>query len=222
LNRTSSRIDVLREAAKDLRYLLNRGYHKETVLKIIGDKYLLDKSERLILYRSVYSEYEVEVVSKKKLSAKEVRGKNVWIDGFNVLNTVEAALKNHELALCDDGIVRDFSEVYGKYRISECTSTSIRLIGSSLKELDVSRITVLYESQVSKSGEIAKMMKEILRNLDLDLYVELSKTVDSILSRVDGVVCTSDSAILLKAKHIFDIAGYIIIEKLGYQNLIRI
>lgn len=222
MNKISSRINVLREAAKDLRYLLNRGYRKETVLKIIGDRYLLDKSERLILYRSVYSEHEVEVISKKMLSEEEIKDKDIWIDGFNVLNTVEAALRNHELALCDDGIMRDFSEVYGRYKISEYTSTSIRLIGSILKELGVSKTTVLYESQVSKSGEIAKMMKEISRNLNLDLQVELSKTVDSTLSRVDGVVCTSDSAILLKARHIFDLAGYIVIKKIDYQKLIRI
>lgn len=208
------RLEILREAAVDIRYLLDRGYRKESVLKFVGDKHQLDKNERLILYRSIHSRDEVESVKKKMLEPSKIVDKDVWVDGFNVLNTVEAALKGALLVICDDRVVRDFSQVYGRYKISPLTSSSLKLILEELKTLSPSHVRVLYDSHISKSGEVAKMTREIISSLALRGDAETVKTVDSILSKTDGVVCTSDSVILSECRHFFDIAGYIIINKM--------
>ncbi|MCL7401644.1 MAG: DUF434 domain-containing protein [Thaumarchaeota archaeon] len=208
------RFEVLKEAAVDLRYLLDRGYRKESALRLIGDKYQLDKSERLVLYRSTYSKNEIQNVKEKMLESSMVSGKDLWIDGFNVLNTVEAALKGELLILCDDGIVRDFSQVYGRYRFSQLTLSSLQLIMGELKNLYPSCVRVFYDSQISKSGEIAKITREVISNLGLRGDAETTKTVDSILSKTDAVVCTSDSVILSACRYIFDLAGYIITSRI--------
>jgi hypothetical protein len=208
------RFEVLKEAAVDLRYLLDRGYRKESALRLIGDKYQLDKSERLVLYRSTYSKNEIQNVKEKMLESSMVSGKDLWIDGFNVLNTVEAALKGELLILCDDGIVRDFSQVYGRYRFSQLTLSSLQLIMGELKNLHPSCVRVFYDSQISKSGEIAKITREVISNLGLRGDAETTKTVDSILSKTDAVVCTSDSVILSACRYIFDLAGYIITSRI--------
>jgi hypothetical protein len=143
-----------------------------------------------------------------------VSGKDLWIDGFNVLNTVEAALKGELLILCDDGIVRDFSQVYGRYRFSQLTLSSLQLIMGELKNLHPSCVRVFYDSQISKSGEIAKITREVISNLGLRGDAETTKTVDSILSKTDAVVCTSDSVILSACRYIFDLAGYIITSRI--------
>jgi hypothetical protein len=208
------RFEVLKEAAVDLRYLLDRGYRKESALRLVGDKYQLDKSERLVLYRSTYSKNEIQNVKEKMLESSMVAGKDLWIDGFNVLNTVEAALKGELLILCDDGIVRDFSQVYGRYRFSQLTLSSLQLIMGELKNLHPSCVRVFYDSQISKSGEIAKITREVISNLGLRGDAETTKTVDSILSKTDAVVCTSDSVILSACRYIFDLAGYIITSRI--------
>jgi len=214
LSRMYDRFEVLKEAAVDLRYLLDRGYRKESALRLIGDKYQLDKSERLVLYRSTYSKNEIQNVKEKMLESSMVSGKDLWIDGFNVLNTVEAALKGELLILCDDGIVRDFSQVYGRYRFSQLTLSSLQLIMGELKNLHPSCVRVFYDSQISKSGEIAKITREVISNLGLRGDAETTKTVDSILSKTDAVVCTSDSVILSACRYIFDLAGYIITSRI--------
>lgn len=214
LSRMYDRFEVLKEAAVDLRYLLDRGYRKESALRLIGDKYQLDKSERLVLYRSTYSKNEIQNVKEKMLESSMVAGKDLWIDGFNVLNTVEAALKGELLILCDDGIVRDFSQVYGRYRFSQLTLSSLQLIMGELKNLHPSCVRVFYDSQISKSGEIAKITREVISNLGLRGDAETTKTVDSILSKTDAVVCTSDSVILSACRYIFDLAGYIITSRI--------
>ncbi|MCL7388951.1 MAG: DUF434 domain-containing protein [Thaumarchaeota archaeon] len=216
------RFEVLKEAAVDLRYLLDRGYRKESALRLIGDKYQLDKSERLVLYRSTYSKNEIQNVKEKMLESSMVAGKDLWIDGFNVLNTVEAALKGELLILCDDGIVRDFSQVYGRYRFSQLTLSSLQLIMGELKNLHPSCVRVFYDSQISKSGEIAKITREVISNLGLRGDAETTKTVDSILSKTDAVVCTSDSVILSACRYIFDLAGYIITSRINNAVILTI
>lgn len=215
-------MEVLREAAADVRYLLHRGYRKESALKLVGDKYQLDKSERLIIYRSVYSRYEVESIKEKMLTPDMLAEKDVWIDGFNVLNTVEAALRRELLILCDDGVVRDFSQVYGSYKVNQLTSSSLSIIMEELKTLKVSSVRVLYDSQVSKSGVVAGKTREIMWGLGLRGDAEAVKRVDSILSLIDAIVCTSDSVILLACKQFFDLAGYIAMNRIGRTDVVRL
>lgn len=222
MSKDSNRLEVLREAAIDLRYLLNRGYRKESALKLVADKYQLNKSERLILYRSVYSNSEAESIKRKMLTPNMIRDKDVWIDGFNVLNTIEAAMRRELLILCDDGVIRDFSQVYGSYKISQFTISSISMILEELKNLKASNVRVLYDSQLSKSGIIAGKTREIMGSLGLRGNAEAVKRVDSTLSKIDAVVCTSDSVILLACKQFFDLAGYIAINKIGRTDIVTL
>ncbi len=222
MSKDSNRLEILREAAIDLRYLLNRGYRKESALKLVADKYQLNKSERLILYRSVYSNSEAESIKRKMLTPNMIRDKDVWIDGFNVLNTIEAAMRRELLILCDDGVIRDFSQVYGSYKISQFTISSISMILEELKNLKASNVRVLYDSQLSKSGIIAGKTREIMGSLGLRGNAEAVKRVDSTLSKIDAVVCTSDSVILLACKQFFDLAGYIAINKIGRTDIVTL
>ena len=200
----------MKEARKDLRYLLDRGYNKSPALKLVGDRYQLDRGERLILYRSVYSSKEVETISLKSVQPSGLKGEELWIDGFNVLNTVEAALRGEPLLICDDGVLRDFSEVYGKYKISTNTQKALKLIAQALKNLSISKVKILLESQISRSGEIAAEARRILSKHGLEGIAETTKSVDSQLSKTTSIVATSDSAILLRCKKFFDLSAYII------------
>ncbi|RLG09509.1 MAG: DUF434 domain-containing protein [Thaumarchaeota archaeon] len=204
------RLKILAEAGRDLRYLLDRGYNRSSSLKLIGDKYRLAKAERSILYRSVYSSEHAERIASKRLTAKDLRDEHILIDGFNVMNTIEAVLRGEPLILCDDGVLRDFSEVHGKYKLTEKTHESLKLLLKALKELRIASVKILFESQISKSGEIAGYVRRLLREMGLVGDAETTKTVDSQLQKSKQTIITSDSAVLLRCAKFYDLPAYLL------------
>jgi hypothetical protein len=56
----------LLQAAKDFRYLLDRGYPRQASLALVGNHYELDRAARQLLHRGVFAG-EVAQARKKKL-----------------------------------------------------------------------------------------------------------------------------------------------------------
>jgi len=202
-------VEKLKLAAEDLIYLMSRGYNKSSSLKFISDHYNLGKISRYILARGVYPYDYVIEVSKKTLKVDSLRGEEVFIDGYNVLITVEAAILGLPLFVGNDGIVRDIRCIFGKYHISETTRNSLGIIVGFLKENEVSSAHFLYDSQVSKSGILSSMTREVMREFRLEGSSKAIKDVDSFLRRCEGVVCTSDSGIIKYLRKMFDLGGYL-------------
>jgi len=214
------RLDVLREARRDLRYLLDRGYNKSSALKLVGDKYQLNKIERSILFRSVYSQKEVETIKSKRAALSELEEGELWIDGFNVLNTVEAILRGDYVILCDDGVIRDFSEVHSKYKITELTEKAIANIAQFLKSVKVYQAVILFEEQISKSGELAALARKLMTEAEIKCTAKTTKTVDSDLIKSGRIIATSDSAILLRCRKFIDLPSHLkIIDEAKILNL---
>ena len=69
------------EAAKDLRYLLERGYHRESALKPIVDKYQLSTKQKLLLYRAVYDASTAAKHKEKIVTADKIKDSNLAVDG---------------------------------------------------------------------------------------------------------------------------------------------
>ncbi len=204
------RVKIIREAAKDLRYLLNRGYGKTSSLKIVGDRYGLDKKERLILFRGILPKHDADLIRSRKIDACGIRGKEVWVDGFNVLHTIEAVIKGDLIVLGDDGVIRDVSGIHGKYSPTKSTERALQTMINILKEVEASYTVILYESQISRSGEIAALTRRILKYSGVRGEARTSKTVDSELVKSGKIVATSDSIILLRCNQFFDIPGYLV------------
>jgi len=207
------RLDALKEARRDLRYLLDRGYNKQSALKLVGDRYQLSRVERSILFRSVYSEREVELIRSRRADLSELEGEELWIDGFNVLNTVEAILRGDYIILCDDGVVRDFSEMHSKYRITELTEEAVASIAHLLESARVGLAVVLFEEQVSRSGELAALTRRLMSEIGVKCSARTARAVDSELVRSGKIVATSDSAILLRCRRFIDLPSHLGILK---------
>jgi len=199
------RIDVLREARLDLKFLLERGYRKQSVLKLVGDKYQLSRAERSLLFRSVMPESEAEIIRSKIIGPEQLVGRRILVDGFNVLNTVEAMLRGEPLILCDDEVLRDIREKHSKYRPSNLSENALKMILEFLKNAHVAEVKVLYESQISRSGEVAGLTRHLLSEMGLRGDARTAKTVDSILAKSGEIIATSDSAILLRCRAFIDI-----------------
>lgn len=199
--------DALKDPIYDLRFLLDRGYSKEPAIRIVADKYRLTKKQRNFLLRAIFSKKEAEE-HKKKLTAN-VRGKDLIVDGYNVLITVESFLKNKELFLSDDGFVRDVSATFGKYRISRATPKAIAKILNVLKAHHPKSVTFIFDSQVSFSGELCKMFRERMSEVGIKGDARTSENADYTITKTKGIVCTSDRAIIKKVEKVLDLAGNI-------------
>jgi len=196
----------MKDASIDLRFLLNRRYDKARAIKFVGNKYQLDKSERHILYRALYSDDEINAIKKKLVPFEQISGKHIVIDGYNVLITVESILHDKTIIDCDDGIVRDVSGVFGSHVITPVTHNSINLILSQITKHPPKLLQFFFDSQVSKSGELSKIIREKMNELYLSGEAKAVKQVDTTLKRLNSdIVATSDTIIIAQAPTIVDV-----------------
>ncbi len=204
------KIDELQKAANDLRYLLNRGYPRKASLEIVGNRYGLTSDERHLLHRGIFSRKDAKSRLKKKISINAIRNRELAIDGYNVLITIEAALSGRPLIFSDDGFIRDISGISKNYKMSEKTEESIKLIFEILKKIRPNHSLFLFDSPISHSGRLAQKIRRYLEIENLPGDAQAVKVPERILIGFPGIVATSDTAIIDKSKEIIDLAGYII------------
>ena len=197
--------DALKEPVYDLRFLLDRGYNKDSAIRVVADKYRLTKKERNFLLRAIFSKKEAGE-HRKKLT-KSAKGRDLVVDGYNVLITVESFLKNKELFLSDDGFVRDVSATFGKYRIGRTTPKAAEKILSALKAHRPKSVTFIFDSQVSFSGELCKMFRERMSEIGIKGDASTAENADYAIIEANKIVSTSDRAIIKKAERVLDLAG---------------
>ncbi len=203
----------LQEAAKDFRYLLSRNYKRESALAFVGDKYQLNKNQRLTLYRCIYDPKTAKQHRKKLLPIKGIKGKTLEIDGYNVLITIETMLSTKKLIECDDGFIRDVSEVHGKHKPTLGTEKALKLVLKTIKESKPKKINFFYDSEISRSGELAALTRQLIKNAKLEGNAEAIKNPDTYLIKSNGIIASSDAVIIEKAKKIVDLGGEIVRKK---------
>jgi len=214
--------DKILNATADLKFLLNRDYNKKAALEFVGNHYLLDKSERNYLQRKVYSKVKVKGRKSKIIPLSKIKGKPLYIDGYNVLITVESICSNDgSIVVCDDGILRDVNAVFGKYKCKDETETALNSIIALVKIYHPSDIQFFFDSQVSKSGELAKLAEQIIKEHEVQGSAHTAPNVDyqliNLSNETDGVVASSDSVIMDKVDYILDIPCFI--HKIKKKNL---
>ena len=190
------------EAYRDLKYLLNRGYRKKVALSFVANHYRLTLKQRHLLARCVFSDSEIEERRKKLVEASFLEGRTLGIDGFNVLITLESLMEGRAV-LCEDGLVRDLKYQRG-YRMSEKTEHMLETMISFLSTLEPCEVVFLYDKGVSKSGEIARLTREVLRRHGLKGEAMAVPSPDYELKNF-GVVSTSDIGIISRVAHVFDL-----------------
>ncbi len=201
------RFDLLREVAKDLRYLLARGYHKEPAINFLSNRWQLSSLEREILKRAIFSEKEAKTRREKRLKPHLLRGKILYVDGFNCLTTIRSALKGDPVFLADDGFLRDAGCVARKFSLTEPEDTGLEILISALKKLPIKEVVIFLDKPVSKSGELASTLRELLAEAGLKGRVELVPSSDRALEGLCPVA-SSDTVVLDRAGAAFDLAAH--------------
>jgi len=208
------------EAAKDLRYLLERGYRRESALKPIVDKYQLSINQRLLLYRAVYDASNAAKHKEKIVTVDKIKDSKLAIDGYNVIITVESSLRGGLLVLCDDGFIRDISAVHGKHRITSTTEKALGMLVKALQELKPYETIFFFDAQVSKSGELASHVRRALKGSGLTGSAHAVERADVSTLNFGNIIATSDSVLISKAGAVFDLAGEILKNKYNVKILI--
>jgi hypothetical protein len=153
-----------------------------------------------------------EVRRKKKISPNQTRGYDLAIDGHNVLITVEAGLSGRPLILGDDGFIRDISGLSGNFQKTARTAEALQLILGLLKRVKPRKTLFLFDSPISRSGELAQEVRSSLRREKLPGDAMAVRIPERILIGFPGRVATSDTAIIDRSEKVVDLAGDIIMS----------
>lgn len=201
-------IEILNQAAQDLYYMVNRGYALKSASTFVGNHFMLSERQRLALYRTVTSKERLDIRKKKELSETNL-AKQLYIDGFNTIITLEVALSGSLLIKGSDGCIRDLAGLRGNYRIVNKTVQAVSLMLQILDELGIEDIVIFLDQPVSNSGRLKALIYEISEDYHVGVNIEVIPDVDRNLKTLEGVI-TSDAIILDKCKSWFNLNSRII------------
>ncbi len=212
----------LQEAARDFRYFLNRGYPRKASLELVGNRYALSFDERHLLHRGIFSDSDARLRTAKKVSLRSLRDKPLAVDGHNILITVESALSGRPLISSNDGFIRDISGISGQFRKTETTDRAFRLIVDFLKKNRPSHTLFLFDAPISRSGLLAQKVRKILTDEGVSGDARAVPVPEETLIGFNGIVATSDTAIIDRTAEVFDLAGHIIKTRIRPGSLLKL
>lgn len=185
-----------RNAIADYRFLKNRGYPDKAALKLVSDRYRLSAVARNALFRAVFADTDCRRRAQKLVQGSAVSGRELGVDWYNVLITVESYLKGFPVFLADDGLLRDSSGIHGSYKPGRVTPTAIDRILEALAGLRAGGLALFLDSPISFSGVMAEELRDRLAALETPFVVAVEPSADYPLKSFEGVVATSDSTII--------------------------
>lgn len=188
-------INLMRTASRHICYLINEGYDLKQASTFVGNHYLLSERQRLAIVRSVATQAQLSGRRRKQVQLNELAGKEVWIDGFNTIITLEVILSDSIFFKCMDGSIRDLAALRGTYRLIPETDSAVRLLMDKLQEARIRTVRILLDEPVSNSGRLKAKIADIGESYPFDLDIRIQKEVDRELYDKQLVV-TSDSIIL--------------------------
>ena len=210
-------IEKLRVASRHVLYLINEGYDLKQASTFVGNHFLLSERQRLAVMRSLATAEQLAMRKAKLLTAAEAAGRDVWIDGFNTVITLEVLKCDSILFSCMDGTVRDLASLRGTYRIIPETEDAVRLLFDSLEEMEIHSATVLLDQPVSNSGRLKALIAGLAVEYPFDLDIQIQKDVDRELYEKENVI-SSDSIILDRCLSWINLAA-VCMERQNRQGL---
>jgi hypothetical protein len=214
-------LPVLYGAAADFCWLLDRGYPHDSTLKLVGDRYDLVARQRTAVSRCCCSHADAERRLAHLVTADQLSGAALWLDGYNVLTTIEAALAGGVILAGRDGAYRDMASMHGSYRKVDETLPALELLGRAIAAQNVAECRWLLDKPVSNSGRLKEIIERMAADRGWPWRVELVPNPDAVLiaggdvgwgevNRSSGgasvAAATADSAILDRCPAWFNLA----------------
>lgn len=206
-------VKILNEAVLDLAFLFNRGYADNAALTIVGDRYQLRKRQRLALMRACCTDAARQKRMETAIQPLALQDELVYIDGYNLLITVESILGGGITLQCRDGCYRDISSVHGTYRKVAETHEALLLLGRTLESLNIKGAHWYLDAPVSNSGRLKALMYELAQDNHFSWEIELANNPDQeIADKKEHIMITADRWILDQANRWFNLAQHILTE----------
>ena len=146
------------------------------------------------------------------MQISDLKGKEVWIDGFNTIITLEVILSEGILFECMDGTIRDLAALRGTYRLISETSEAVRMMFQILQKAGISKATILLDEPVSNSGRLKALIADIGEEYAFGIDIQILRDVDRSLYGREFVI-TSDSVILDRCKSWVNLSAEYLKEK---------
>lgn len=202
-------IEKLKIAQQEVGWLLDRGYKMSSIIDLVGGHYQFTARQRTALKRATSSKLQYEKRKSTILSLDSYKDGCLYIDGFNLIITLEVALSESLLIRGNDGVLRDLAGLRGTYRIIDKTDEALKLIGKTFNKFKVPEIKFFLDAPVSNSGRLKSKILEHSYEWKIPVEVELVPNADPILSKMERVV-TGDSIILDECKSWFNLSSEIV------------
>jgi hypothetical protein len=200
------KLSILREAVGDYAWLLGRGYAAKSALDLVGNRYSLHERQRKVVMRATCSPQAQKQRAESEINSLE--NQIIWLDGYNILTTIEAALSGGLIVCSVDNCYRDIASLHGTFRSVEETIPAIEIVGLILQKQGAQGAVLLLDSPVSNSGRLKTMLHEIAVRHNWNWNVELVFSPDAALKQTDKVIATADGVILDSCKQWFNLARH--------------
>lgn len=198
-------------AQEEIRFLLDRDYPLQPIIKLVGDRYQFSSRQRLALQRATCKTQSEKMRQDKCLLLDKIKDDTIYIDGFNIIITLETALSGGVVVVGQDQCVRDLAGIRGNYRIIDKTIKALEILSNAFVKLDAKQVYFYLDKPVSNSGRLKLKILEFAKLYDLSIDVEVINNPDTVLSNMQRVV-TSDAIILDACQSYFNLAAYCIKE----------
>lgn len=187
--------DHFRQAIRDFSYLIENEYPRKAILKLIGDRYLLNKTQRTLLNRGILK--KKDAVNRYKKMANNFRDSILYIDTYNVLFIISNYLLGRLVFISTDGFIRDAGEAYGKLHREKVFVKSVGYLMEFLQQTAPSEVVFYIDNPVAYSGDLAEQLRTSLRDKKLKGNAFVVNNPDKeLIMKTGGIIATSDSEIM--------------------------
>lgn len=187
--------DHVLQSAEEYLWMLSKGYPQKAALKLVGDKFMLSRDMRQVLYRGVVPSDRAGL-RRGKIGSVE-KGDLVLIDTYNVLFTVNNYLMGKPLFISNDGLMRDAGEMHGHIVDKPQFTRSIAMMLEVLHIWPKATFIHYLDEPVSFSGRLSIELCKDMMQMEIEGDAHTVKSPDQMLiSERSDAICTSDGAII--------------------------
>lgn len=211
------KVEKLISAAKELAALAYMGFPEKHSFSLISVKYSFSERDLFALKKIVRWPEEAALNSMKKIPPELAFGKEVRIDGYNVLGTIQAILEGEPIFMSNDGFLRDITSAYTSFHQRKIEDRAIKLLLSELEKIGPKEVLILFDQPISKSGELSAKVREELTLTNLKGSARTEKNVDLEVAKGD-VAASSDVVVIRRAKAVLDLPS-LVAERLSVRPI---
>ncbi len=211
-------IELIKDAMVEVNFLENRGYKVKAATTFVQQHYAFTEEQRLILARCASSDKAIKERKAKAVKKLELKGKTVYIDGFNAIIPMESLVSDSPVFKCMDGAVRDLANLRGSYKIIDKTEPAINLLLKQLDKRKVKKAVIYLDKPISNSGRLKMLILEVAKNYKVEVEVELLNAVDKELYYKENVI-SGDCVVIDYSTSWVPLYGWIIEDYMKDHNV---